>query len=154
MLPSRLTELSGFASLNRDFLAPHDTINVAVRSGSNFHGTAELTFASPTKARPVADGFVITGTEGWLSVSHVDGKWRVTIQVAGKDSEEKEEVSAYEGEGVMREIEAFVGAIDKSDEALPIGDPLEALRDVAFIQAALNSNGALVDLIDLVPESL
>ncbi|KAG6840904.1 hypothetical protein C0991_003365 [Blastosporella zonata] len=158
MLPSRLTHLSGFASLNRDFLAPHDTINVAVRAGTDFHGTAELTFASPTKSRPNADGFVITGTQGWLSVNNVEGGYRVTIKSVvksedGSAEDEKEEVIEKEGQGVKGELEAFFAVIE-GKQGLAIGDPLEALRDVAFIQASLNSNGSLVDLIDLVPESL
>ncbi|KAG6897088.1 hypothetical protein C0992_004172 [Termitomyces sp. T32_za158] len=156
MLPSRLTHLTGFASLNKDYLAPHDTINVVVRSGAHFHGTAELTWAAPpTKSRPVADAFLITGTEGWLSVNMAGGVHKVTIKsVDGKTGEEVEETSEYEMQGVRLEIEAFLGAIEKKADALAIGDPLEALRDVAFIQASLNSNGKLVDLVGLVPESL
>ncbi|KAG6884224.1 hypothetical protein C0993_000288 [Termitomyces sp. T159_Od127] len=155
MLPSRLTHLTGFASLNKDYLAPHDTINVVVRSGAHFHGTAELTWAAPTTSRPVADMFLITGTEGWLSVNMIGGVIKVTIKsVDGKTGEEVEEISDYKMQGVKLEIEAFLGAIERKADALAIGDPLEALRDVAFIQASLNSNGKLIDLIGLVPESL
>ncbi|KAG6860684.1 hypothetical protein C0995_008676 [Termitomyces sp. Mi166 len=155
MLPHRLTHLTGFASLNKDYLEPHDTINVIVRSGTNFHGTAELTWAAPTKSRPATDMFLITGTEGWLSVNMVGGVLKVMIKsVDGETGEEKKEASEYEVQGVKAEIEAFFGVIEKRADALAIGNPLEALRDVAFIQASLNSNGSLVDLIDLVPESL
>ncbi|KAG5732636.1 hypothetical protein E4T56_gene16758 [Termitomyces sp. T112] len=155
VLPSRLTHLTGFASLNKDYLAPHDTIHVVVRSGTEFHGTAELTWAAPTKSRPTTDMFLITGTGGWVSLNMVGGVWKVLIKsVDGKTGQEKEEVSEYEMQGVRLEIDAFLGAIEGKTDALTIGDPLEALRDIAFIQASLKSNGNLVDLIDLVPESL
>ncbi|KAG6919063.1 hypothetical protein DXG01_009316 [Tephrocybe rancida] len=158
MLPSRITHLTGFASLNREFLAPHDTINAAVRAGTDFHGTAELTFAAPTKSRPVTDGYVITGTQGWISVNFGSVVRVVVKSVAktedGSVEDEKEEVIEEPSRGVERELEAFFGVIEGKEGALAIGDPLEALRDVAFIQASLNSNGALVDLIDLVPVSL
>ncbi|GLB39493.1 putative oxidoreductase family, C-terminal alpha/beta domain [Lyophyllum shimeji] len=163
MLPHRLTHLSGFASLNKDYLEPHDTINAIVRAGDNFHGTAELTWASPTKSRPVTDGFVITGTDGWLSVNQVtieganDPVLRITvksvIKAEGKGEVEKEEIIEEPVQGVKAELASFFDAIAGKD-ALNIGEPLEALRDVAFIQAALNSNGSVVDLAELAPSAL
>ncbi|KAG6822677.1 hypothetical protein H0H92_012962, partial [Tricholoma furcatifolium] len=140
MLPARLTHLSGFASLNKDYLAPHDTINAVVRAGTSFHGTAELTFASPTQARPVTDGFLITGTEGWLSVNQVGKHLKVTINsvVKTEDGQEIEKESTYKElvEGVKLEVRAFLSiAAGREDILRDIGDPLEALRDVAFIQA-------------------
>ncbi|KAF8064821.1 hypothetical protein FPV67DRAFT_156659 [Lyophyllum atratum] len=164
MLPHRLTHLSGFASLNKDFLKPHDTINAVVRAGSHFHGTAEMTFASPTKSRPVADGFLITGTDGWLSVNQVDVegsdtpvlrvKIKTVVKAEGKPEEEKEEIIEEPVQGVNLELASFFDAILGKSDVSDIGDPLEALRDVAFIQAALNSDGNLVDLTELVPSSL
>lgn len=58
--------------------------------------------------------------------------------------------------GVADEMAAFFDAVEgKPDVAgLNLGDPLEALRDVALIQAGLDSDGKLVGLLDLVPESL
>ncbi|KAG6856409.1 hypothetical protein H0H87_004839 [Tephrocybe sp. NHM501043] len=154
ILPSRLTHLSGFASLNKEYLAPHDTINAIVRAGTDFHGTAELTWAAPIKARPNTDGFFITGTKGWLSVNFSGGVYRVLIKWVDESGNEREEVIEKEGQGVKGELEAFFAVAEGKEGALVIGDPLEALRDVAFIQAALNSDGSLVDLIDLVPVSL
>ncbi|RDB17252.1 putative oxidoreductase C26H5.09c [Hypsizygus marmoreus] len=173
MLPHQLTHLSGFASLNKDFLGPHDTINVVARAGSHFHGTAEITFASPTKSRPVADGFVITGTDGWLSVNQVGAErfrgpiFRVTIKSVvkkeGKPDEEVEEVIEEPVKGIQAElasffiaaeVASFFNAVKGKSDGTDLGDPLSALRDVAFIEAALNSDGRLVDLAELVPASL
>ncbi|KAF8876840.1 oxidoreductase family protein [Infundibulicybe gibba] len=160
MLPQALTHLSGFASLNKEYLAPHDTINAVVKAGSHFHGTIELTFASPTTTRPTADGFVITGSDGWLSVNQASlpGSNKSVIRIKiisvikkdGKE-EEKEEVIEHPLMGVQSELLGFFSTISgKSAEA--IGDPLAALRDVAFIEAGLNSDGSPVDLFKLVPE--
>ncbi|KAF9462193.1 hypothetical protein BDZ94DRAFT_1194870 [Collybia nuda] len=163
MLPEQLTHLSGFASLNKDYLKPHDTINTVVRAGSHFHGTVEMTFASPTKTRPVSDGFVITGTDGWISVNQVSVAGstapalrvliKSVVKTEGKPEEEKEEIIEEPMKGVEAEFKSFFDKISGKSDGTDIGDPLAALRDVAFIQAALNSEGSLVDLIDLVPDS-
>ncbi|KAF8965773.1 oxidoreductase family protein [Flammula alnicola] len=160
MLPHALTHLTGFASLNKDFLAPHDTIHSVVKAGDYFHGIAEMTFASPTKSRPEADGFVVTGSDGWLSVNMVNkpGSDAPVIRIAiksvvkseGKPEEEKEEVIEIPSKGVAAEQESFFDAVAGKYDDLRLGDPLNALGDVAFIQAALNSNGKLVNLTELL----
>lgn len=164
MLPHALTQLSSFASLNKDYLLPHDTITTVARAGSHFHGTVMLSFAQPTRSRPVGDSFVITGTDGWLSVSQVTipgsdiPVLRITIKsvlkVEGKPDEEREEIIEEPMRGVQLELESFFAAISGNHDALELGDPLGALRDVAFIQAALTSDGYLVDLTQLVPATL
>ncbi|CAA7263395.1 unnamed protein product [Cyclocybe aegerita] len=159
MLPHPLTHLSGFASLAKDYLAPHDTIHAIVKAADHFHGTAEFTWASPTKARPQADGFVITGTDGWVAVNmewaptpRVIVKVRSLVKVEGKSDEEHEEVLELPSSGVAAELGSFFGTIGGKDDGLGLGDPLKALGDVAFIQAALNSDGQLVDLNKLLQE--
>ncbi|KDQ32487.1 hypothetical protein PLEOSDRAFT_1091124 [Pleurotus ostreatus PC15] len=159
MLPSPLTHLSGFASLNKDYLPPHDTIHaiaksIAKDSTTTFHGTASLTWASPTASKSVPDGITITGSDGWLSATtiYAEGVVRITIKsvvhAAGKPDEEREEIIDKPIQGVQRELESFFAATKGTDDGL--GDPLGALRDVAFIQAGLDSNGALVDLEKLI----
>ena len=162
MLPYPLTHLSGFASLNKDYLLPHDTIQTIAKSGDNFHGIIEITYASPTKSLPEGDLLVITGTEGWLSVNVVNKPGttgtlirtviKSVVKVDGKPDEEKEEIIEKPESGVVTEFESFFDAIRVSgkDDGLGFGDPLSALNDVAFIQAALNSNGELVDLTNLI----
>lgn len=117
-----------------------------------------MTWAAPTPTRPVTDGFVITGTEGWLTVNTIyKTAGRPVIRVLiksvvkeeGKPESEKEEVIEEEDRGVQVELSSFFGAIGGRDDGL--GDPVGALRDVAIIQAGLNSEGALIDLTKLVP---
>lgn len=164
ILPGPLTHLSSFASLNKDFLAPHDTIHAVIKSGSDFHGILELTWASPTKSRPTSDKFVVIGTDGWLSINEfsVAGAnapvLRVTIKsvvkVEGKPEEETEEIIEEPMRGVQAELASFFDAINGESGVVGLGDPLAALRDVAIIQAGLNSGGEPVDLLKLVPATL
>ncbi|KAJ6519133.1 oxidoreductase family protein [Mycena sanguinolenta] len=160
MLPEPLTHLSSFASLNYDYLKPHDTIHAIAKAGSHFHGIVELSFAAPTDSRPSTDQFVIAGSEGWMSLNFTkdEGGAQVlririkrVVKVEGKPSEEVEEVIDKPAKGVEAEFASFFDKIG-GKPALEIGDPLEALKDVAFIQAGLNSGGELVDLVKLVAE--
>ena len=161
VLPYPLTHLSGFASLNKNYLLPHDTIQAIAKAGDNFHGIIEITYASPTKSFPEGSHhFVITGTEGWLYVTILN-KLATTetiirtviksvVKVDGKPDEEKEEVIEKAESGIVAEFASFFNAISGEDDGLGFGEPSSALGDVAFIQAALNSNGELVDLTKLL----
>jgi predicted dehydrogenase len=160
MLPRQLTHLTGFASLNKDYLKPHDTLHVVAKAGDHFHGIVEITFASPTSSSPQADKFVVTGTDGWLSVNEVDvpgedaSVMRITVKsvvkAEGKPEEEKEDIiDVPASKGVQVELQSFFDAIAGKDDGLGLGDPQAALGDVAFIQASLNSNGVVVDLVKL-----
>ena len=73
MLPSQIKLVSGFASLNREFLKPEDTINAVVQSADGSHGVLDLTWGAPTAsaADRAAKGITIVGTDGWLSVQSV-----------------------------------------------------------------------------------
>ncbi|KAF7309985.1 GFO-IDH-MocA domain-containing protein [Mycena indigotica] len=160
VLPHPLTHLSAFASLNFEYLKPHDTIHAVVQSDGNFHGIVELSFGAPTKTNPTIDQYVITGTNGWITLNfkRIDNKsvLRLVLHHVVKDGEgkkvkEEEEVMDLPVKGVQAELASFLEKV-AGQETMNIGDPLEALRDVAFIEAGLNSNGVLVDLIKLVTE--
>jgi hypothetical protein len=102
---------------------------------------------------------IITGDSGWLSVNQTTVQdtssasqksiIRTTIhsitEVDGKPGPEKEEVIDEPVSGVKVELQSFFLAIKGNDDD-GLGDPAGALKDVAFIQAALNSEGQLVDL--------
>ena len=159
VLPAPLTQLSAFVSLNKDFLKPYDTIHSIAKAGDSFHGIVEITFASPTISAPAGDLISVTGTEGWLSVNEVNkpgikGTFirtviKSVVKVKGKPNEEKEEVIEEAQNGIVAEFASFFDAIQGKDE-LGLGDPFAALSDVAFIEAALNSSGELVDLTKLL----
>jgi len=161
MLPHPLTHLSGFASLNKDYLAPQDTIHTIVKAGDNYHGIVEITFASPTASCP-NDQMIITGTNGWLSVNYEETLdtsetflrivIKSVVKANGQPDEEKEEIIEVAERGVLTELTSFFDAISGKDDGLGLGDPLSALRDVAFIEAALNSNGQLVDLTKMLQD--
>ncbi|KZT63512.1 NAD(P)-binding protein [Daedalea quercina L-15889] len=159
MLPSPIKIVSGFASLNREFLKPEDTINAVVQSADGSHGVLDLTWGAPTSSASAraAKGITIMGTDGWLSVSSVTivdgpksvGGMRVTVVTAKKDKDgnvtgETEEIIDKVSDGVPNEIRFFVNAINGSDNGLCA--PLGALHDVAFIEAALNSKGSPIDI--------
>ncbi|KAF5390675.1 hypothetical protein D9757_002569 [Collybiopsis confluens] len=159
ILPHSFTQLSGFASLNKEYLAPHDTIHSVIKAGSHYHGIVEMTFASPTKSTPVSDNIVVTGTDGWLACNRSSDGFKVVIKSRVREEgkpedeqkyEEKEEAATFPSKGVETELVAFFGKIENKSEALDIGSPKNALTDVAFIQAALNSQGNLIDLDNLV----
>jgi len=153
MLPSPFKALSSYASLNRDFLAPHDTINAVATTADGAHGIIEITFAAPTPTFSEGNGFTISGSGGWLSVGDfpsADGsrsRGRIVIHraSAAKGSEPDEILLALRG--VEVEVESFLEAVAGQDDG--IQNPRNALQDVAFIQAALDSHGQSIDLVKL-----
>ncbi|KAI0657622.1 oxidoreductase family protein [Cubamyces menziesii] len=155
ILPSPFKAVSAFASLAKDILPPHDTINAIVKSEDGSHGLVELTWGAPTASRASQAGnnITVTGTEGWLEVSRANGVMRVSVKTTIRDKDgkptgqEATEVIEENEVGIQKEIESFLQAIDGSDDG--IDHPRGTLVDVAFIQAALNSNGAPVDLVEL-----
>jgi len=161
-----MTHLSGFASLNKDWLAPHDTINSIIKTADGSHGTFELSFAAPSPSRSSAGGgggIIITGTDGWLQVQKTQARdfvhniekpvFRITIKSAARDANgvlgpEKVEVIDEPIKGVEMEQASFFMALEGKDDGL--GSPIGALKDVAVIEAALTSDGKLVDLQQLL----
>jgi hypothetical protein len=159
VLPEPLTHLSAFVSLNKDYLKPHDTIHSIAKAGDSFHGIVEITFALPTPSAPAGDLISVTGTEGWLSVNEVkkpgvNGTFirtviKSVVKVKGKPNGEKEEIIEEAQNGIVAEFASFFDAIQGKDE-LQLGNPIAALSDVAFVEAALHSKGELVDLTKLL----
>ncbi|KAI0048662.1 oxidoreductase family protein [Auriscalpium vulgare] len=150
ILPSPITHLTGFASLNKDFLAPTDTVHAVAKTADGAHGIVEITFASPggTYSKGIAP-LTITGSEGWLTVGpaeDVPDTQRVKITRVTKDDKEEVEVIDATGhwQGIPAEQQSFFQALAGNDDGAQ--DPRGALKDLAFIQATLDSNGALVDL--------
>ncbi|EKM57148.1 uncharacterized protein PHACADRAFT_254723 [Phanerochaete carnosa HHB-10118-sp] len=159
LLPSPIVSLSGFASQNRKHLPPHDTINAAARTADGVHGTVELTWGAPVPSRRDQgnDGITITGEDGWIAINGVNlgsgrayriSVYSVTKDEQGRDIGEEKHVFEEEMRGVELQLVSFIKAIDGEDDGF--GSPLGALKDVAFIQAGLNSDGQPVDLVKLV----
>ncbi|KAI0265360.1 oxidoreductase family protein [Gloeopeniophorella convolvens] len=152
ILPSEITHLVGFASLNKDYLAPHDTITATIKTADGAHGLVEFTFAAPGgdyRAR-AGNGYVITGDAGYITIRDFgEGGWRLTVaSVSDKGEKTAEEVTDFNPpRSIELELRSFFHAIAGQDDQAQ--NPRSALKDVAFIQAGLNSNGQLVDLVEL-----
>jgi hypothetical protein len=146
---------------------PHDTIHSVVQASSgssSIHGLVEMTFASPLPTKPPADNIFITGTEGYIAINpspftSPEGKegpgYQIRLRrVIKKDSEtdkveeDKEEVHNFPSTGVQEEFKSFFEACDGTGSR--VGAPQEALKDVAYIEAALKSGGQLIDLVGMV----
>lgn len=133
--------------MSKEYLEPVDTIHVVAKAGDHFHGVVDMTWASPTKSTPEFDHFVITGTKGWLGIKLTGGVVRTKItSVAEAGGEETNEVTEHTTQGVQTELASFFAATN-GEETAALGDPNGALRDVAFIQAALESRGKPVGLL-------
>lgn len=174
--PLNTSTVSGFASLTREYLKPHDGIQAVIQAQQTSgvhppHGVFELSCAAPPGlARHV---FTVTGTEGHLSFSSVQKApsesdmalakvihqpgaggeilaphYRVSIR-NGSDGSHVEEFDKL-GCGVFKEIESFVKAIAGQDDGN--GEPRGALQDVALIQACLGSQGQPVEMKKLLSE--
>ena len=163
VLPSSFSSVSAYASLAKEILKPHDTINAVVGSDDNSHGIVELSWGAPVQSRVTGshDSISVTGDKGWLEATRVGANIRVTVRTAVVDDngepvwdeekkqwKETEEVIEEKSCGVQKEIESWLRAVDGEDDGLDA--PRGTLVDVAFIEAALNSNGAPVDLKKLV----
>ncbi|EPQ50814.1 NAD P-binding protein [Gloeophyllum trabeum ATCC 11539] len=158
MLPesSHPTLLSSFASLHKSWLPPHDTIHVILRSPDKSSGIYELTFASPSPSLGSGNGYTITGSAGYLLATNVKGGIQITVKtvktVKGDDGKEKdeesEEVFVEESVGVKNEVESFLKTISGQGgpQDAGLGEPRQTIKDVALIEAALNSEGSLIDL--------
>lgn len=160
LLPSTMSSLSGYASLTQEHLPPHDTINAVVRTADGAHGLVELTFGAPVPSRTTLahSDITVTGATGWLSLEKVAspatrGAMRLTVHTRvtdaqGRPTGEEETAEEFAVSGVSEEFRRFFAAVGGQDDGF--GKPEDALKDVAFIQAALHSNGAPIDLIKLV----
>ncbi|KAF8581203.1 oxidoreductase family protein [Ramaria rubella] len=148
-LPSHPISLSAHVSLAQKHLPPKDTFTAVALCSDGSHGLYELSMGAPVASRG-DNGFKITGKDGWIDVSQSSGVYRVVLHTATKDGE-NEQVFEIKSEGIQKELEYFVDAV-RGGEGEGLGDPRAALRDVAFIEAGLKSNGEKIDLERLVKE--
>ncbi|KDQ61926.1 hypothetical protein JAAARDRAFT_190638 [Jaapia argillacea MUCL 33604] len=158
-----LSKLSAFSALHKSWLLPHDTINAVIRcstaasteASSAPQGTYNLTFAAPSSSAGKSNGYTIIGTTGFLIIDKLQSSIRITLTtvkvdpVTGKDLGEEVEVWEEKQCGVKMELREFLGAV-RGEKGWEVGKPREAVKDVAIIQASLESEGRLVDLERLV----
>jgi len=164
ILPTKMTSLSAFSSLNRPALPPADTINAIVQlaptspNAQPAHGIFELSFGAPAESRAsgtaisssAPNGTVVTGTKGWLAITSAkkDGVSVYNVEIHGTAEEGgAEHVETFQEpvQGVERELEHFFNLVSGKGDA-GFGKLENALGDVAFIESALNSGGKQVEL--------
>jgi predicted dehydrogenase len=122
-----ITHVSAEVTQMRADLPPTDTLVAAFQFERGFIGNWTMTFAANS---PFGASFTVVGDQGALRV----GWGELEISTGGETR--KEPVS---GIGTMQaELAAFADAI-RSGTPSPAGSPLEALRDVAVIEAILRS---------------
>ncbi|KAL8290202.1 hypothetical protein RQP46_003141 [Phenoliferia psychrophenolica] len=145
-LPSAPTEISAFASLNKELLAPADTLHSIIKTADGAVGTFEISFASsPTHVR---EELVLVGETGHVKVTATsDGARQAgfTVELNGAT---KKQSMFFEANGVEKAIECFVDALQgtASADALTRASAPRATRDVHFMLTALGSNGSSVKL--------
>ncbi|KAF9258335.1 NAD(P)-binding protein [Marasmius fiardii PR-910] len=163
MLPDfTSSQLVSFASLNKPYLAPKDTVHAILKT-PKYNGTLDFTWAWPVKPQPNSDETIIMGSQGYIGIARrkaeEGGGWNVTMKslVSGSNEyKETEETYAFRSQGVWEEFKAFFdvvfgggGEAKSPVGSFEIGDPMNALFDVAFIQGMLDSDGTILDLGEL-----
>lgn len=149
VLHSHPVTLSAHVSLAQEHLAPTDTFIAVSSCSDGSHGVFELSMGAPINSRN-ENVLKIAGKDGWIDV--IDEKdYRIVVLHTRTKDGENEQNFEFKREGVKKEIEYFVDAVN-GGKGEGVGDPREALRDVAFIEAGLNSKGEKIDLEKLVRE--
>ena len=69
VLIGELTHLSSFASLQKEYLIPEDTITSIIKAKVGADGVFELGFGVPGTGRSFDNTTIITGSKGWLIIS-------------------------------------------------------------------------------------
>jgi len=154
-LPSHPVSLSGYATLLQSYLPPQDTFTVTALSSDGSHGTFELAQGAPASSR-TGQSFNVTGEKGWIRMSQTKGVYKVELWVSvekkvGEETKHEEVKEEWEikSEGVEVEVGWFVDDVSGKEgdwDGKHAGNPREALRDVAFIEAGLKSNGEKMSL--------
>ncbi|KAL5639641.1 hypothetical protein ACGC1H_006300 [Rhizoctonia solani] len=173
--PLDTAKVTGFASLTRDYLAPHDTFQAVIQAAPTSDGEhpAQGINEMSCAAKPGFSRYIltVTGTEGNLTLESVPKPvreadlalarasafksgntetpvvphWQTTI--TGPDGNKTEEFARI-GSGVYEELGSFLNALSGKDDGN--GEPRNALLDVALIQAYLTSQGNAIDMKKLV----
>jgi len=148
MLPEPLKYLSGFASLNVDWLAPLDTITTTIQTVNGIHGTFFMTFSLPAESLK-GNVYEITGTKGRITATTLPG---AKVAVKFTNTKDEVETTEYDDKGVPNELASFFKVVGGGDDD-GLGDPYNALKDVALLQASFDSHGERVDLEELTKQT-
>ena len=121
-------KVSAFTAQLQEHLPPVDTLNAAVQLGNGASGTLAISFGTTEKVSE----YLVAAEKGSVFVS----RGRVVVTRIGGEEEVRE--FKDEGSGVKQEIRAWAAGLEKG-EADPMQSPVEALRDLQVLEAALRS---------------
>lgn len=148
VLPSPVASVVGRTRLVLPYLAPVDTLISTLELASGVLGSLRKSWAAPP-GKPLGDWFDAWCEKGYLALGPADGgKIKLSVFEAGQDVIEE----VFARSGVERELASFIGCIagtgpqDWEREGEEIGKPEEVLKDLALIQAALESDGKTMTL--------
>lgn len=125
-----IAQVQAFTTLFNHELAPLDTLSATIRFESGAIGTYSATYATQS-AWPAY--FVATGEKGSLRVE----RGQIDVETNGGDGPNQRAIETPKLDGVAQELLAFADAIQYNRSHL--NTPEEALRDLAVIQAMLES---------------
>ena len=132
ILPSKISQISAFTRLNRDYLPPVDTIHATLQLEDGATGLFGVTFA----ARRGKYEIELMGQEGCITGSLGEPESTVVLTKDGK--EEKKTFKDANRNAILGEFVAFAKAVleEKEDKS---GDPEEALADLVVLEFMLKS---------------
>ncbi|KAL1302939.1 hypothetical protein AAFC00_003258 [Neodothiora populina] len=132
---TKVSRVSAFTSLSRQWLPPIDTLNGTVKCTNGAVGTVDISFGA---SGPRASEFVVVCENGIVDV----GFDRTTIKF--QDGRVEEKSFENDGNGVKAEIKVWseaIGATGGVKEA-DVLKPQEALADLEFLEAMIKSGEA------------
>lgn len=132
ILPSKLSQISAFTRLNREYLAPVDTIHATWQLEDGTTGMFGVTFAASRFKYDIE----LSGQDGYIKASMFVPESVVTLVKDGK--EEKKAFKDANKQAILGEFVAFGKAVL---EGIPdqSGSPEEALADLAALEYMLKS---------------
>ncbi|KAI5476177.1 hypothetical protein MNV49_000338 [Pseudohyphozyma bogoriensis] len=153
-LPSPVVQISGFATLVNDFLAPHDTVQSVMKCADGALGTYELSFgSSKTNVREILH---VTGSQGHLRLVSISDGARSSgyaVEVYTESGDTPSSRSEFESDGVENAVKYFVDSINGkgSRDGDERASPERALGDRITASYTALPNGE-ADWAKIVPE--
>lgn len=133
ILPSKISRISAFTRLNREFLSPADTIHAIIQLDDGSTGLFGVSFSTAKEKFEIE----LMGQEGCITgIVSYGLESTVVLSKGGKEVQKLFENANKIA--ILDEFVAFGRAVLEGKEN-PCGDPEEALADVAVLECMLRS---------------
>ncbi|GFZ44284.1 hypothetical protein JCM24511_02006 [Saitozyma sp. JCM 24511] len=140
LLPSVISEVSAYTALNNQHLAPVDLIQAVVRCEDGSIGRFCLDYGA--RGREAANETFVSGDQGIITIRDItnehSGQAQEVILTTGPGDSRHKVTRRFPKTGIQREQELFFDQVKGLYEQI--------LRDVAFIEATLQSDGQPIKL--------